>query len=309
VRGASEEHYGQDSVAHEEWGGDGQGRAGAVRNGREDEGTILHDDHHDVVRGRWAADRRQRHGTVSYLASDGLGSVSAALSTGGSLTAAQLFAPYGGLRYSTGTMPTARGFTGQYGDAVSGLDYDHARYYDPVIGQFASADTKEGPNRFAYVAGNPETLTDPTGHRICATCDGGGGGDHGISYPQWKNLVRHTGIRGTAYISSNIERGYGAQSTSPHVLDAAADVAKAQNEIGGLGGKETWGYNLPTFGEGVVEFWYRNNGGQWELVAWPTTNLWESDGDANHAEWEAIRGNGGNTNGTVLELTRFDGHL
>ncbi|HEX9035728.1 MAG TPA: hypothetical protein VF808_01930 [Ktedonobacterales bacterium] len=36
---------------------------------------------------------------------------------------AQLYAPYGGLRYSSGTMPTAKGFTGQRADAPTGLDY------------------------------------------------------------------------------------------------------------------------------------------------------------------------------------------
>ena len=31
-------------------------------------------------------------------------------------------------------------------------------------GQFTSADTVQGPNRYGYVAGNPETNTDPTGN-------------------------------------------------------------------------------------------------------------------------------------------------
>jgi RHS repeat-associated protein len=80
-------------------------------------------------------------GTLSYLAQDGLGSVTAALSTSGSVTSTARYAPYGGVRYSSGAMPTAKGFTGQQGDATTGLDYDHARYYDPLLGQFASADT------------------------------------------------------------------------------------------------------------------------------------------------------------------------
>jgi hypothetical protein len=45
----------------------------------------------------------------------------------------------------------------------SGLNYFNARYYDSVVGQFTSADQVQGPNRYAYVDGNPETLTDPTG--------------------------------------------------------------------------------------------------------------------------------------------------
>jgi len=141
--------------------------------------------HQDGATGTDNRCRFQVIGTISYLASDGLGSVSEALSASGTVTAAQLYGPYGGVRYSSGTMPTAKGFTGQRADAsTSGLDYYEARYYDPVLGQFASADTKEGPNRFAYVAGNPETLVDPTGHRRdCSEqdCNGGGSGGSGGS--------------------------------------------------------------------------------------------------------------------------------
>ncbi|WIG58918.1 MAG: hypothetical protein OJF49_001665 [Ktedonobacterales bacterium] len=87
-------------------------------------------------------------------------------------------------------MPTARGFTGQYADASTGLDYYGARYYDPAVGQFAQADTdaKGGLNRYAYVGGNPETKTDPSGHRrdcqeddSCGSGGGGGGGGGGAS--------------------------------------------------------------------------------------------------------------------------------
>ncbi|MEO7000640.1 MAG: hypothetical protein ABI068_02425 [Ktedonobacterales bacterium] len=52
-------------------------------------------------------------GTLNYLASDGLGSVSEALDGSGNVTAAQLYTPYGQTRYTSGTMPTSKGFTGQ----------------------------------------------------------------------------------------------------------------------------------------------------------------------------------------------------
>ncbi len=76
-------------------------------------------------------------------------------------------------------MPGTYGFTGQQVDSATGLDYDNARYYDPVAGQFISADTvlpgggydPWGLSRYAYVAGHPETFTDPSGHRFLA-CDG-----------------------------------------------------------------------------------------------------------------------------------------
>jgi RHS repeat-associated protein len=115
------------------------------------------------------------NGTLSYLASDLLGSTTVALDGAGNVTASQLYAPYGASRYSSGTMPTDRGFTGQHADAVTGLDYYNARYFDPTVGQFTSADTVfDGLNGYAYVGGNPETMTDPSGHRVDS--QGGGGG-------------------------------------------------------------------------------------------------------------------------------------
>ena len=52
----------------------------------------------------------------------------------------QLFGPYGNTRYNAGSLNTAKGFIGQYNDGT-GLDYFNARYYDPIVGVFLSADT------------------------------------------------------------------------------------------------------------------------------------------------------------------------
>jgi hypothetical protein len=52
-------------------------------------------------------------GTISYLASNGLGSVSEALSASGTAMAAQLYGPYGGVHYSSGTMLSAKGMCSQ----------------------------------------------------------------------------------------------------------------------------------------------------------------------------------------------------
>lgn len=105
------------------------------------------------------------NGAVSYLAADGLGSATVTLDAAGNAAATVLYAPYGAVRYASGVMPTDYGFTGQRADAVTGLDYYGARYFDPLAGQFTSADTwLAGLNRCGYVSGNPETLTDSTGH-------------------------------------------------------------------------------------------------------------------------------------------------
>jgi RHS repeat-associated protein len=110
------------------------------------------------------------NGTFYYFGYDALGSQVVVLNSSGNLIGSQLYGPYGNPRYSTGILPTSIGFTGQQADSVTGLDYYVARYYDPIAGQFLSADTiqgnAQGMDPYAYVGGNPETNTDPTGHVI-----------------------------------------------------------------------------------------------------------------------------------------------
>ncbi len=109
---------------------------------------------------------------TQFFLTDALGSVLASFSdTPNSATVLgnQVYGPYGNQRYLKGSMGTAKGYTGQYADPT-GLDYYNARYYDPVAGVFVSADSKqgnaEGMNPYAYVAGNPETFTDPSGQYV-----------------------------------------------------------------------------------------------------------------------------------------------
>ncbi len=111
-------------------------------------------------------------GTNMFL-TDALGSVLETISaTANSATVQgnQVYSPYGSSRYQQGNMGTTKGFTGQYNDNVSGLDYYHARYYDPVVGRFLSIDkvsgNMQGMDPYAYVGDNPETKNDPTGQRF-----------------------------------------------------------------------------------------------------------------------------------------------
>jgi RHS repeat-associated protein len=102
------------------------------------------------------------NGALSYLVRDGLGSVVAALDSSGNVTATQLYLPYGDTRYSSGSLPTSYGFTGQRSDP-SGLLYDQARYYDPTSGAFLTPDDTDG-SCYVYVHDNPESESDPSGH-------------------------------------------------------------------------------------------------------------------------------------------------
>jgi RHS repeat-associated protein len=115
----------------------------------------------------------------TFYLTDALGSLLARFSNTANsavIKGNQVFGPYGNTRDPQGTINTAKGYTGQYNDSLTGLDYYGSRYYDQVAGVFLSADTahgnESGANPYAYVGGNPETKNDPSGQMPCA---GGGG--------------------------------------------------------------------------------------------------------------------------------------
>jgi RHS repeat-associated protein len=123
---------------------------------------------------------------VTYLHGDHLGSSSLTTSNTGTLVAQLRYLPFGGTRWESGATPTDFRFTGQRHESGFGLYDFNARYYDPTIGRFISADTivpkPENPqsfNRYSYVRNRPLNYIDPTGH--CEVlfgfnpgCDGGG---------------------------------------------------------------------------------------------------------------------------------------
>ena len=68
---------------------------------------------------------------------DALGSVMASFSNtdkSAAINGNQVFGPYGNFRDHQGTLNTTKGFTGQYTDSLTGLDYYHSRYYDQGVG-------------------------------------------------------------------------------------------------------------------------------------------------------------------------------
>jgi RHS repeat-associated protein len=78
----------------------------------------------------------------------------------------------------SGTTPTDFQFTGQRKEASFGLYDYHARYYDPLIGRFVSADSivpgagnPQALNRYSYVFNNPLKYVDPSGHEGCTPED------------------------------------------------------------------------------------------------------------------------------------------
>jgi len=100
-----------------------------------------------------------------------LGSASLVANDQGGVVGRQWYFPYGEVRWRAGTLPTDFTFTGQRLDAGTGLYLMGARWYDPRIGRWISADTvvpepgePQALNRYAYVTNNPLRYTDPSGH-------------------------------------------------------------------------------------------------------------------------------------------------
>ena len=91
----------------------------------------------------------------------------------GNVMARMVYLPFGELSQansSGGDIVTSK-FTGQEYDEELGLYYFGARYYDPAIGRFISADSivpsasdAQAFNRYTYARDNPIVYVDPTGH-------------------------------------------------------------------------------------------------------------------------------------------------
>ena len=103
---------------------------------------------------------------------DHLGSTSVTADASGNLLSSLYYTAFGELR--SGSLATDYQYTGQRNETEIGLYYYVARYYDPALGRFISADTiipeagsSQAYDRYAYVNNNPINNNDPSGHRAC----------------------------------------------------------------------------------------------------------------------------------------------
>jgi RHS repeat-associated protein len=81
------------------------------------------------------------------------------------------YGPYGlPLSGNGAVVPTSKGYINERFDLETGLQYLHARYYDPNLGRFLTPDTWDPMlpgvdiNRYAYAGNDPVNMSDPNGH-------------------------------------------------------------------------------------------------------------------------------------------------
>ncbi|AXR62415.1 hypothetical protein DQM68_09055 [Leptospira mayottensis] len=110
-------------------------------------------------------------GALAYYLTDQVDSVSHVLDDDGNTLSQIQYQPYGETFVQRGDLNFSPKYNSQELDRESGFYFFNARYYDPGIGRFTSADTivdgeldTQGWNRFSYVKGNPIGAKDPTGH-------------------------------------------------------------------------------------------------------------------------------------------------
>src|SRR5258706_16208148 len=111
--------------------------------------------------------------TLSFILTDHLGSTSLTATSTGAFSTKVRYKAWGAIRYTSGTTATTFLFTGQRFQSEIGL-YDYgARWYDPVLARFQSADSivpdagnPQALNRYSYVLNSPLNYTDPSGHCV-----------------------------------------------------------------------------------------------------------------------------------------------
>ncbi|WP_017862076.1 RHS repeat-associated core domain-containing protein, partial [Leptospira interrogans] len=113
-------------------------------------------------------------GALAYYLTDQVDSVSTVLDDEGNTLSLMQYLPYGDTFVQRGDLNFSPKFNSQELDRESGFYFFNARFYDPGIARFTSADSvidgeldTQGWNRFSYVKGNPIGAKDPTGH--CST--------------------------------------------------------------------------------------------------------------------------------------------
>jgi RHS repeat-associated protein len=171
-----------------------------------------------VVERRWfsvggtvaGVQQRSAVGVVSWstVLGDVRGSVAVTVPRGSSVVTSNWWAPFGARRGVRVDTVGTRGYLGQAEDVGSGLTYLNNRYYDPTVGVFLSVDplvNKTG-DPYLYAAGNPTTLSDPSGLDPGWAHDSNPCNDAG-----YYTCGQHDGgpNRGGSYVN-----GYGARATA-----------------------------------------------------------------------------------------------
>ncbi|MCX5722216.1 MAG: RHS repeat-associated core domain-containing protein, partial [Nitrospirae bacterium] len=159
------------------------------------------------------------NGAVNYWHGDHLGSSSVITDAAGNKVQTITYYPYGGTNRnessSNPVIDVPYKYTGKELDVSTGLYYYEARYYDPTLGRFISADTivphasdPQSYNRYSYVRNNPLLYIDPTGHKF-----------------KFSKFLGNPIVRGVGWAFAPGAMAFLDKTTRPYAIATAAVVA------------------------------------------------------------------------------------
>ncbi len=149
-----------------------------------------------------------------FFHSDYTGNISFVTDNSGAKVNQLYYKPYGEIAMQTGTDVHRHKYGSQENDGSTGLLYYKARFYDPAVGRFISADSivpdpvkSQALNRYMYVMGSPIDFGDPSGHSwLSKTIDAIGNAVSDATGSDKLGQVVHD-IINTATLNSAYEQG------------------------------------------------------------------------------------------------------
>ena len=139
-----------------------------------DNPVLLDDGIHAYIHGGGPQAQIDGSGSRNDLLRDALGSIRGVTDGSGALIGTNDYDAFGAIRAQSGTT-SVLGYSGEQYTAATGLLHLRARDLNPALGRFLSVDTvrpnapgSQGYNVYAYVANNPSSWVDPSGHSTLA---------------------------------------------------------------------------------------------------------------------------------------------
>lgn len=147
---------------------------------------------------------------------------------------------------------TDKQFTSHRNLTDAGVYHAGARFYNPQLGIFVSADKVQGPNRYMYGMGNPALYTDPSGNIvpliIAAVIIGGAsfGAGFGVGYEHSSQVAQYGSVQDPAAVvgagiaggAAGAGIGYMGAVAVPAAISAVGAGAGAAGSVGIIGGAQ-----------------------------------------------------------------------
>jgi RHS repeat-associated protein len=163
----------------------------------------------------------------------------------------QAYYPYGMTNGEANTISDKQ-FTSHRSLADTGVYHAGARFYNPQLGVFVSADKVQGPNRYMYGAANPTLYTDPSGKIIpiiiAAIIIGGAafGAGFGAGYEQGSQVAQYGSVKEPARVVgaglaggvTGASVGYLGAVAAPAAIGAMSTGVGASGALGLVGGAQ-----------------------------------------------------------------------